>query len=101
MKSILIGAALAGMVAVGSYAVAQAPAPQGSQTMQSDTHSNDTGNKPETMKQCMARQKATNSGLTHNAMETTCKNEMKVNKAHKEGNDLATGPQAGSKPPQD
>jgi hypothetical protein len=52
------------------------------------------------MKQCMARQKATNSGLTHLQMQTTCKNEMKSNKTHKEGNDLATGTQAGDKPPQ-
>ena len=42
------------------------------------------------MKDCMARQKATNSSMTQAAMETVCKNEVKGPK--KDGNDLATGP---------
>jgi hypothetical protein len=45
------------------------------------------------MKDCMARQKATNSSMTQAAMETVCKNEAKNHK-DKDGNDLATGPQA-------
>jgi len=45
------------------------------------------------MKDCMARQKATNSSMTQAAMETVCKNEAKNHK-EKDGNDLATGPQA-------
>lgn len=89
-------AALTGLLAAGTCAVAQSQTQQGSQAMQSDSNSDNTGNKNETMKQCMARQKATNSGLTHMQMQTTCRNEMKVNKSHKEGNDLATGPQAGT-----
>jgi hypothetical protein len=54
------------------------------------------------MKQCMARQKATNSGLTHEAMQTTCKNEMKQQKLQQQGQDLGTGTQNGSQtPPKD
>jgi hypothetical protein len=45
------------------------------------------------MKDCMARQKATNSSMTQVAMETVCRNEAKNHK-DKDGNDLATGPQA-------
>jgi hypothetical protein len=51
------------------------------------------------MKQCMARQKATNSGLTHSAMQTTCRNEMKQQKLQQQGQDLGTGTQNGSQPP--
>ncbi len=102
MKRLLMSVALTGLFAAGTCAIAQAQAPQGSQTMQSDNDSNNSGNKAETMKQCMARQRATNSGLTNEAMKTTCRNEMKVNKLHKDGNDLSSGPQAGSKSsPQD
>jgi hypothetical protein len=47
------------------------------------------------MKECMARQKATNSSMTQAAMETVCRNEAKGNKdKDKDGNDLATAPQA-------
>jgi hypothetical protein len=49
------------------------------------------------MKECMDRQKASNSSLTQAAMETVCKNEAKGHK-DKDGNDLATAPQA--PPPQ-
>ncbi len=105
MKRILMTAALGGLVAAGNCAVAQTQqdeqTQQSSQTMKSENSSDNTGNKNETMRQCMSRQKATNSGLTHMQMQTTCKNEMKVNKTRKEGNDLATGPQAGNKQPQD
>ena len=106
MKRILLmTAALGGLVAGGTCAVAQTQqeeqTQQSSQTMKSENSSDNTDNKNETMKQCMSRQKATNSGLTHMQMQTTCKNEMKANKTRKEGNDLATGPQAGDKQPQD
>ena len=47
------------------------------------------------MKDCMARQKATNSSMTQAAMETLCKNEAK-NGQTKDGNDLATAPKAPS-----
>lgn len=47
------------------------------------------------MKDCMARQKATNSSMTQAAMETVCKNEAKKQQGKdKDGNDLATAPQA-------
>ena len=105
MKRILMTAALAGLVAAGTCAVAQDQqgdqTQQSSQTVKSDDSSDNTRNKNETMKECMARQKATNSGLTHMQMQTTCKNEAKVNKTRKDGNDLATGPQAGDKQPTD
>jgi hypothetical protein len=51
------------------------------------------GKGPQTMEECMARQKATNSSLTQAAMETVCKNEVGGQK-NKDGNDLATAPQA-------
>jgi hypothetical protein len=51
--------------------------------------------KEQGMKDCMARQKASNSSMTQAAMETVCKNEAKNGKT-KDGNDLATAPQAPS-----
>jgi len=104
MKRILMSAAFAGMVAAGSYAVAQSTqTSQTGQTEQSAQSGADSGysnsgssNKPETMKECMARQKSTNSGMTHQAMHTTCRNEMKQQKLQKQGQDLATGPQDSS-----
>jgi hypothetical protein len=48
--------------------------------------------KDQQMKDCMAKQKATNSSMTQSAMETVCKNQ--IEKQQKDGNDLATGPQA-------
>jgi len=48
------------------------------------------------MKRCMARQKSTNSSMTHEAMQTTCKNEMKQQKLQQQGQDLATGTQNGN-----
>jgi hypothetical protein len=45
------------------------------------------------MKECMDRQKASNSGMTQAAMETTCRNEAKRD-GTKDGNDLASGPKA-------
>jgi hypothetical protein len=109
MKRILMSAAFAGMVAVGSYAVAQSDQTgQSGASAQSGTDSgysnSGSGNKPETMKECMARQKSTNSGMTHQAMHTTCRNEMKQQKLQKQGQDLATGPQDSSQsqsPPHD
>lgn len=99
MKRILAAAAFAGLVMTGTSAIAQQDqSQQGSQTAQSD--SNYSGGKSQAMKDCMARQKATNSGLTNLQMHTTCKNELKADKTHKDGNDLATGSQAGDKQPQ-
>ena len=101
MKLILMSAAFTGLIAVGSYAVAQSDPPQSAQPAQStaggtDYSNSGSSNKAETMKQCMARQKATNSGLTHEAMQTTCKNEMKQQKLQQQGQDLGTGTQNGS-----
>jgi hypothetical protein len=101
MKRILMSAAFTGLIAVGSYAVAQSDPPQSAQPAQStaggtDYSNSGSSNKAETMKQCMARQKATNSGLTHEAMQTTCKNEMKQQKLQQQGQDLGTGTQNGS-----
>jgi hypothetical protein len=101
MKRILMSAAFTGLIAVGSYAVAQSDPPQSAQPAQStaggtDYSNSGSSNKAETMKQCMARQKATNSGLTHEAMQTTCKNEMRQQKLQQQGQDLATGTQNGS-----
>jgi hypothetical protein len=89
---------------VWSYAVAQSDqtgqSGQSAQPTQSgaDSGYSNSGSsaKPETMKQCMARQKSTNSGMTHEAMQTTCKNELKQQKLQKQGQDLATGPQDSS-----
>jgi hypothetical protein len=96
-----MSAAFTGLIAVGSYAVAQSDQPQSGQSAQSTPegpdHSNSgSSNKPETMKQCMARQKSTNTSMTHEAMQTTCKNEMKPQKMQQQGQDLATGTQNGS-----
>jgi hypothetical protein len=97
MKRILMSAAFAGMVAAGSYAGAQtAQSPPAADSGYSNSGSS---NKPETMKECMARQKSTNSGMTAEAMHTTCKNEMKQQKLHQQGQDLATGPQDSSQTP--
>ena len=107
MKRILMSAACTGLVAIGSYAVAQSDQPPAGQSAQSTAGGTDysnsvSSNKPETMKQCMARQKATNSGLTHSAMQTTCRNEMKQQKLQQQGQDLGTGTQNGSQtPPKD
>ena|ERR1700722_16496792 len=97
MKRILMSAAFAGMVAAGSYAVAQTG--QSPQSNDSGYSNSGSSNKPETMKECMARQKSTNSGMTAEAMHTTCKNEMKQQKLHQQGQDLATGPQDSSQTP--
>src|ERR1700728_3789509 len=101
MKRILMSAAFTGLVAVGSYAIGQSDQPQSGQSAQStqggtDYSNSGSSNKPETMKQCMARQKSTNSSMTHEAMQTTCKNEMKQQKMQQQGQDLATGTQNGS-----
>src|ERR1700728_3972541 len=103
MKRILMSAAFTGLVAVGSYAIGQSDQPQSGQSAQSTTGGNDysnsgSSNKPETMKQCMARQRSTNSGLTQEAMHTTCKNEMKKEKMQQQGRDLAPGTQNDAQP---
>jgi pentapeptide MXKDX repeat protein len=72
--------ALAGCLTIGSHVLAD------------DSMTTTTANKGQTMKDCMAKQKATNSSMTDDAMKTVCTNQMK--KLHKNGNDLATGPQA-------
>jgi hypothetical protein len=51
-----------------------------------------TTDKHQMMKDCMAKQKAMNSNMTHAAMKTVCENQ--VSKPQKDGNDLATAPQA-------
>jgi len=88
MKRSLIALGLMGLVMAGTQAVAQ------------DT-SSDQQKKPtmshkamsHKMKKCIERQKATNSGMTQEAMETTCRNEAKGN-GTKTGNDLDSGPKA-------
>jgi hypothetical protein len=75
-------ALLAGIVSVSGLAIADNSTPTPTQ-------------KEQKMKDCMARQKASNSSLTQAAMETVCKNEAK-NGQTKDGNDLATAPQAPS-----
>jgi hypothetical protein len=78
MNTRMTGLVLAGLVAVGGQAIADnSPPPTQSQTA---------------MKDCMDKQKATNSSMTQEAMETVCKNEAKQHK-DKNGNDLATAPQ--------
>jgi hypothetical protein len=52
--------------------------------------------KSQQMKDCMAKQKAANSGMTQEAMKTVCKNEAKGSQT-KDGNDLATAPQSPQK----
>lgn len=79
MKRGLKIAALAGLMAMSAHVMA-------------DDSSTTPPNKDQLMKQCMDKQRAANSGMTQTAMETVCKNE--VNKKTKNGNDLATGPQA-------
>jgi hypothetical protein len=98
MKRILMSAAFSGLVAVGSYAIAQSDTAQSAQSTPggADYSNSGSSSKPETMKQCMARQKSTNSGLTQEAMHTTCRNEMKQQKMRQQGQDLATGTQNGS-----
>jgi hypothetical protein len=79
MKSMTHTIIAAGLVIFGSQAIAGDP-PSTSQS------------KDQMMKECMAKQKATNSSMTQEAMETVCKNQ--IEKRQKDGNDLATGPQA-------
>lgn len=72
---------LAGLLAIAGTAVAD------------DSAATPQSQKAQSMKDCMDRQKATNSSMTQSAMETVCKNEAKSHK-NKDGNDLATGQQA-------
>lgn len=97
MKHLIVAAALAGFMAWGSYAVAQ----DQSQTQDSSTnHATQSAAKSKAMKDCMAKQKATNSGLTELQMQTTCKSEINGDKTRKDGNDLATGTQPQNQQPQ-
>jgi hypothetical protein len=67
----------------------------GAQVLADDSTSsaNNAAKSNQAMKDCMAKQKATNSSMTQDAMKTVCKNEAKKNKDNG-GNDLATGTQA-------
>jgi hypothetical protein len=94
MKQVLMTAAIVSFVAFGPCAVAQA------QQESPTKHSENSSGKDQAMKECMARQKASNSGLTDLQMQTTCKNEINADKTRKDGNDLATGPQSGDKQPE-
>lgn len=96
----IVTAAFAALLAAGTCAVAQNSNNQNSQGTPSQNNSANSNQNSKDLKDCMARQKATNSGLTQTQMQTTCKNEAKSGKTQKEGNDLATGTQAGDKPPQ-
>jgi hypothetical protein len=79
MKSMISTVVVAGLVFFGTQAIA-------------DDSPTTSVNKDQMMKDCMAKQKATNSSMTQEAMETVCKNQ--IEKKQKDGNDLATGPQA-------
>jgi hypothetical protein len=71
------------------------------QAIADDSPSSDTAQtKKQSMKDCMAKQKATNSSMTEDAMKTVCKNQLHTQKSIKNGNDLSTGPQNQSAPPQ-
>jgi hypothetical protein len=61
--------------------------------LSAQTIADDPSHYSQAMKDCMAKQKAANSNLTQAAMETVCKNETKPQK-DKDGNNLATAPQA-------
>jgi hypothetical protein len=89
MKRVAMSVAFAAIVSMGSHVLAD----EASSSSASSADNN--SGKAETLQQCMARQKATNSSsMSKQAMQTVCKNEMKQNKEHKQGNDLASGPQA-------
>ncbi|HEV7610596.1 MAG TPA: hypothetical protein VGO37_01830 [Steroidobacteraceae bacterium] len=81
MKTPMVSIALAALVVIGAQALAD----------DSSKTSKTSADKAQMMKDCMARQKATNSSMTQAAMETVCKNEIKGD-GQKDGNDLATGP---------
>ena len=81
MKNTIRLAVVTGVVLIGSQAIAD-DATSGAMTAQ----------QTKAMKDCMAQQKAANATMTQAAMETVCKNQIK--QKNKNGNDLATGPQA-------
>ncbi|MDP9087700.1 MAG: hypothetical protein M3O26_03030 [Pseudomonadota bacterium] len=82
MKNLVMSLVFAAGAVLGAQAIAD-----------DSSKAANSGDKTQMMKECMERQKATNSSMTHAAMETVCKNEMKGN-GTKDGNDLATGPKA-------
>jgi hypothetical protein len=67
------------------------------QVLANNANMSPTSGKTHTMKDCMAKQKSMNAGMTQAAMETVCKNETKGNGA-KDGNDLATGTKQNTDP---
>jgi Ni/Co efflux regulator RcnB len=87
MRNLLLIAVVLASAAGGVCSAQEAQ--QSTQQQSSESRAN-SGTGAESMQQCMARQKATNSGLTQLQMQTTCKNQIKTNKTHREGNDLAT-----------
>ena len=87
MNRLISIVALAGLAGMSAQAFADDSPKSDSGMMKSDSAMTSSQ-----MKDCMAKQKAANSSMTHAAMETVCKNEMKNPK--KSGNDLATGTQA-------
>lgn len=88
MKRSLIAIGLMGLVMAGTQAVSQ---DSSSDQQKKPAMSHKTMSHK--MKKCIERQKATNSGMTQEAMETTCRNEAKGD-GTKNGNDLASGPKA-------
>lgn len=85
MKRAMTIMMLAGLMAVSVQAVSDDSTPA------SSTASSAQNDKA--MKDCMAKQKASNASMTQDAMQTVCKNEVRK-KGQKDGNDLATGTQA-------
>jgi hypothetical protein len=86
MKTVIKTVILSTLVAAGAQAIADdSPSTPTSMTQ---------SQKKQRWNDCMAKQKADNATLTQAAMETACKNEMKKDKLQKDGNNLATAPQA-------
>jgi hypothetical protein len=86
MKTAIKIVILSTLVAAGAQAIADdSPSTPTSMTQ---------SQKKQMWNDCMAKQKAENAGLSQAAMETACKNEMKKDKLQKDGNNLATAPQA-------
>jgi hypothetical protein len=81
MKRMMTTIFMVGFVAASAQAIADDSTPTQSPTQNQAS-----------MKDCMDKQKATNSSMTQEAMKTVCQNEAKRHK-DKNGNDLATAPQ--------
>jgi hypothetical protein len=78
---------LAGLLAIGAQVL-------GNEASTSSSVSTTATNKQQAMHDCMAKQKANNTGMTENAMQTVCRNQLHKNRQQKSGNDLASGPTA-------